>query len=366
MSRYWSPLVGRLRPYVAGEQLSMPGLVKLNTNECPYPPSQRVLDAIRTETADSLRLYPDPDSKKLRHALAQHFALASDQVFVGNGSDEVLAHVFQALLSHDEPTLFPDITYSFYPVYCRLYGIQYRTVPVSDSFEIDLDDYAAPNGGVIFPNPNAPTGVAIGLDRIEQFLRRHSGSVVVIDEAYVDFGAESAARLVDHHPNLLVVQTFSKSRSLAGMRIGFALGHRDLIEALDRVKNSFNSYPLSRLATAAAVAAIEDTGHLDVVTRSVRQSRTQLCSALETLGFRVVPSMANFVFASHPRHDAGFLYRSLKAQGILVRHFASPRIDQFLRITVGTPAQCDRLVSALSAMRLADAGAMGSQADTRA
>lgn len=355
MSKYWSPLVGRLKPYVAGEQMSMPGLIKLNTNECPYPPSPRVLDAIRAETGGDLRLYPDPNSKKLRQALAQHFALDSDQVFIGNGSDEVLAHVFQALLSHDQPTLFPDITYSFYPVYCRLYGIPYRTVPVSDSFEIDLDDFATPNGGVIFANPNAPTGVAIGLDQVEQFLRRHDESVVVIDEAYVDFGAESAARLVDRHPNLLVVQTFSKSRSLAGMRIGFALGHRDLIEALERVKNSFNSYPLSRLASAAGIAAIEDGGHFDVVTRNVMQSRAQLCSALEALGFRVVPSMANFVFASHPRHDAGALYRSLKAQAILVRHFPLPRIDQFLRITVGTPEQCERLVDALRAMRLDDA-----------
>jgi histidinol-phosphate aminotransferase len=352
MSKYWSPRVHALKPYVAGEQPLVPGLVKLNTNECPYGPSPRAVEAIKHAASDALRLYPDPDSRALRHAVAEHAGLASDQVFVGNGSDEVLAHVFQALLSHEAPTLFPDVTYGFYPVYCRLYGIAYRTVALTDAFEIDLDDYAAPNGGVIFANPNAPTGVFMGLDRIESFLRRNTESVVVIDEAYVDFGAQSAVRLIDRYPNLLVVQTFSKSRSLAGMRIGFALGQRDLIEALERVKNSFNSYPVSRLASAAGIAAIEDHAYFKDVTQRVITSRAWLCDALEALGFRVIPSAANFVFATHPGHDAGELYRDLKARGVLVRHFASPRTDAYLRITVGTPQQCDRLVAELKALGL--------------
>lgn len=348
MRTFWSSRVLGLTPYVAGEQASIPGLVKLNTNECAYGPSPRVLQAIREETTNDLRLYPDPDSRRLKLALAQRFALDVDQVFVGNGSDDVLAHVFQALLSHERPTLFPDVTYSFYPVYCRLFGIPFQAVPVSESFEINLDAYTVPNGGVIFANPNAPTGLAMGLDQIEQFLRRCTGSIVVIDEAYVDFGAESATRLIQTYPNLLVVQTLSKSRGLAGMRIGFALGHRDLIEALERVKNSFNSYPLSRLASAAGVAALEDDGHFEEVTRRIAASRSALCVALDAMGFRVIPSLANFVFASHPHHDAGSLSQRLKERGILVRHFGLPRIDQFLRITVGTDDQCKRLVAAMT------------------
>lgn len=350
MSTYWSPLVAGLVPYVAGEQSSSQGLVKLNTNECAYGPSPRVLQAIREETTDNLRLYPDPDNRRLKRKVAQRFALADDQVFVGNGSDEVLAHVFQALLSHAQPTLFPDVTYSFYPVYCRLYGIKFHAVPVADSFEINLDDYTMPSGGIVFANPNAPTGLAIGLDRIERFLKQHTNSVVVIDEAYVDFGAESAARLIDTYPQLLVVQTLSKSRSLAGMRVGFALGHRDLIEALERVKNSFNSYPLSRLASAAGCAALDDDAYFQDVTRRIVASRSTLCKALDALGFRVIPSLTNFIFASHPFHDAGLLSRRLKEKNILVRHFELPRINQFLRITVGTDEQCERLVSVLTAL----------------
>ncbi|MCW5323014.1 histidinol-phosphate transaminase [Verminephrobacter aporrectodeae subsp. tuberculatae] len=351
-SKYWSPVVSKLTPYVAGEQPLNPGVVKLNTNENPYPPSPRVLESIAQSTGDELRLYPDPNSQKLKRALAHHFELANDQIFVGNSSDEVLAHVFQALLKHDLPTLFPDVTYSFYPVYCGLYGIQYKTIPLTASFEIDLDDYAIPNGGIIFANPNAPTGVQLDTDLIEHFLKRHSESVVVIDEAYVDFGAESAARLIDRYPNVLVVQTFSKSRSLAGMRIGFALGNKDLIEGLERVKNSFNSYPLSRLANAAAVAAIEDREYFEAVTRNIVRSREELSAALRALGFQIIPSMANFVFASHSGHDAGFLYCRLKEQGVLVRHFSLPRIEQFLRITVGTPEQCESLLLALKAICL--------------
>jgi histidinol-phosphate aminotransferase len=366
MSRYWSPLIARLEPYVAGEQIPWPGLVKLNTNECPYPPSPRVLDAIHAESGDSLRLYPDPNSTRLRQALARRFAVDLEQVFVGNGSDEVLAHAFHALLSQDRPTLFPDVTYSFYPVYCRLYGIEYRAVPVTGTLEIDLHDYGVPNGGIIFANPNAPTGTALGLDQIESLLVRNADSVVVIDEAYADLGVQSAAALVNRYSNLLVVQTFSKARSLAGMRIGFALGHKDLIEALDRVKNSFNSYPLSRLASAAAIASIEDQDYFLEVTRKVVAARTELSGALRGLGFHVIPSAANFVFARHPRHDAAALYRRLKAQGILVRHFPAPRTEQYLRITVGTPEQCGRLVDALRDMVGDGESSPGSPVELRA
>jgi histidinol-phosphate aminotransferase len=350
MSKFWSPLVSRLTPYVAGEQPAIPDIVKLNTNECPYPPSPQVLAAIRRETGDALRQYPDPNNRNLKLALARNFGLAADQVFVGNGSDEVLAHVFHALLCHDKPILFPDVTYSFYSVYCGLYGIEFHTIPVTESFTIDLQDYLVPNGGVIFANPNAPTSAAIGLDRIESFLQRNAGAVVVIDEAYVDFGADSAAGLIDRYPNLLVVQTFSKSRSLAGMRIGFALGQRDLIEALERVKNCFNSYPLSKLASAAAIAAVEDADYLAAVTGKIIAAREMLSTDLAALGFEVIPSKANFVFARHPRRDAVQLYKTLREQAILVRHFQLPRIEQFLRITVGTTEQCDRLIAALKTL----------------
>ena len=248
MSKYWSDVVHRLTPYVPGEQPKLTNLVKLNTNENPYGPSPKVIEALKLEAADSLRLYPDPNSDKLKSAIAQNFGLYSNQVFVGNGSDEVLAHVFQAFLKHDKPLLFPDITYSFYPVYCGLYGIQYETIALNKQFEIDIHDYARPNGGIIFPNPNAPTGIPLALAQIEQLLSRNTHSVVVVDEAYVDFGTESAVKLINTHPNLLVTHTLSKARSLAGLRVGYALGNKDLIEALMRVKDSFNSYPIDRFA----------------------------------------------------------------------------------------------------------------------
>jgi len=254
VSRYWSSIVHELTPYVPGEQPKLPNLVKLNTNENPYGPSPKALEAMRAEVGDSLRLYPDPNSDRLKEAIAAFYNVKPAQVFVGNGSDEVLAHAFLALLKHDAPVLFPDITYSFYPVYCGLYGIAYRQLPLTESFEIRVDDYLVPNGGIIFPNPNAPTGRPLALAEIERLLAANTGSVVVVDEAYVDFGAESAVGLVDRYPNLLVIHTLSKSRSLAGLRVGYAIGHPDLIEALGRVKDSFNSYPLDRFAIAGGAA----------------------------------------------------------------------------------------------------------------
>jgi histidinol-phosphate aminotransferase len=353
MSRYWSPVVHRLTPYVPGEQPKLPQLVKLNTNENPYPPSPRVVAAIAGELAadgGSLRLYPDPNAERLRAAIAARygeFGIGTGQVFVGNGSDEVLALAFMALLRHELPVLFPDITYSFYPVYCALYEIAFVTVPLCEDFRIRVDDYASPNGGIIFPNPNAPTGCLLPLAAIERLLLRHRQSVVVVDEAYVDFGGESAIALVNRHANLLVVHTLSKSRSLAGLRVGYAIGQRDLIEALERVKNSFNSYPLDRLAIAGAIAAIADEEYFETTRQAVIRSRETLREALLALGCSVLPSAANFILVRHPQHDAGAIAAELRQRGIIVRHFRLPRIEQYLRITIGSDEQCALLLQAL-------------------
>lgn len=353
MSRYWSSLVHRLTPYVPGEQPQLANLVKLNTNENPYPPSPRVAAAIAEELragGESLRLYPDPNADRLKQAVARFYAaydIQPQQVFVGNGSDEVLAHVFLALFKHDLPILFPDITYSFYPVYCGLYEIDYVTVPLDATFAIHVEDYPEANGGIIFPNPNAPTGCLLPLAAIEHLLQVNRHSVLVVDEAYVDFGGQSAIALVGRHANLLVVHTLSKSRSLAGLRVGYAVGQSHLIEALERVKNSFNSYPLDRLAIAGAVAAIDDREHFERTRQAIVRSRDELSGALLALGFAVLPSAANFLFARHPQHDAGALSAALRQRGIIVRHFRLPRIDQYLRITVGSNAQCETLLAAL-------------------
>ncbi|MDR3438436.1 histidinol-phosphate transaminase [Telmatospirillum sp.] len=347
MSRFWSPVVHSLSPYVPGEQPKRDDVVKLNTNENPFGPSPRVLAAITAEATDRLRLYPDPHASRLRDAIAARYGVAADQVFVGNGSDEVLAHTFQALLAHDAPLLFPDITYSFYPVYCGLYGIAYEEVPVDDGMRVRIGDYRRPCGAIILPNPNAPTGIGLAGDAIAALAGDHPDQVVVIDEAYVDFGADSAVPLVARHDNLLVIQTFSKSRSLAGLRVGFAIGQRPLIEALERVKDSFNSYPLDRLAIAGAVAAVEDDGWFQETRTRIMGNRDALAGALGNLGFEVLPSQANFLFARHPRHAGADLAARLRDRGVLVRHFQKPRIEDFLRITVGTDDQCHRLLEEL-------------------
>ena len=347
MSRFWSPLVSRLSPYVPGEQPKIINLVKLNTNENPYGPSLKVLEAIRAEVGDSLRLYPDPDASVLKQAIATYHKLDTKQVFVGNGSDEVLAFIFQALFKHDAPLLFPDVTYSFYPVYCGLYEIEYQIIPLADDFFIRIGDYLRPNGGIIFPNPNAPTGRALPLSEIENLLKANTDSVVVVDEAYVDFGGESAIALVNRYPNLLVTQTLSKSRSLAGLRVGFAVGHADLIEALIRVKDSFNSYPLDRLAIVGATASFADEDYFQHTRRAVMESREVLVAEMAKLGFETIPSAANFIFSRHPAHDAAQIAAGLRAHGVIVRHFNKPRIDQYLRITIGTPQQNQALLDAL-------------------
>ena len=347
MSKFWSPFVKDLVPYVPGEQPKLSKLVKLNTNENPYGPSPKAVAAMHTELGDSLRLYPDPNGERLKRAVADYYGVQPEQVFVGNGSDEVLAHAFHGLFQHREPLLFPDISYSFYPVYCGLYGIEYQAIPLDDGFNIDVADYARPNGGIIFPNPNAPTGCLLGLAAIEQLLTGSPDSVVLVDEAYIDFGGDSAIALVDRYPNLLVTQTLSKSRSLAGLRVGLAVGHPDLIEALERIKNSFNSYPLDRVAIAGAAAAFEDRDHFEQTRRQVIDSREAVTASMKALGFEVLPSAANFIFARHPAHDASLVAARLREQGIIVRHFKAARIDQFLRITIGTPEQNQALLDAL-------------------
>jgi histidinol-phosphate aminotransferase len=346
MSRFWSPVVHSLSPYTPGEQPKQDGIVKLNTNENPYPPSPRVLAAI-AEAGNRLRLYPDPRAVALRETIAAHYGVALEEVFVGNGSDEVLAHTFQALLKHEAPLLFPDITYSFYPVYCGLYGIRYEEVPLDAAMRVQIADYRRPCSAILLPNPNAPTGIALPRDAIEALAAEHPDQLVVVDEAYVDFGAESAVPLVARHDNLLIVQTLSKSRALAGLRVGFAVGQRPLIEALERVKDSFNSYPLGGLAIAGAVAAIKDDAWFQETRQRIMANRQSLVRALSELGFEVLPSAANFVFARHRNHRGADLAARLRQRGVLVRHFQKPRIEDFLRITVGTEEQCGRLIALL-------------------
>lgn len=350
MSRFWSALTHSLSPYTPGEQPRMAGLVKLNTNEHPLGPSPRVLAALRAAADDSLRFYPDPRATALRETLAAYHGVTPDQVFVGNGSDEVLAHAFAALLKHDAPLLFPDITYSFYPTYCRLFGVAYETVPLDASMRVRLADYRRPAGAIILANPNAPTGVALSRAEIAALAEEHAAIPVVIDEAYVDFGAETALPLITAHPNLLVVRTLSKSRALAGLRVGYAIGDAALIEGLTRVKDSFNSYPLGRLAQAGAIAAIEDEAHFKSSRAYVIAARTRLAAGLAELGFEVLPSAANFVFARRAGHSGADLAAALRARAIIVRRFDAPRIADYLRITVGSNEQIEQLLDALRAL----------------
>ncbi|MDP2011247.1 MAG: histidinol-phosphate transaminase [Phenylobacterium sp.] len=348
MSRFWSPLVQDLKPYVPGEQPRIEGLVKLNTNESPFGPSPRAMAAISAAADDNLRLYPDPQAVALRETLAAYHGVSPAQVFVGNGSDEVLAHAFAALLRHEAPLLFPDISYSFYPVYCRLFGIEHVTVPLNAGMAIELADYRQPAGAIILPNPNAPTGVALSRARIAALLGEHPDIPVVIDEAYVDFGADTAIPLIAKYDNLLVVRTFSKSRALAGLRVGYALGHPSLIQALTRVKDSFNSYPLGRPAQAGAIASVLDEGYFRETLAAITATRARMVEGLTALGFETLPSSANFVFTRHPNHSGAALAAALRERAILVRRWDAPRIGDWLRITVGTGEQTEKLLTALT------------------
>jgi len=301
MSRFWSDIVNQLTPYTPGEQPQLSKLIKLNTNENPYGPSPKVLEAIAKANSDELRKYPDPNTKVLKQTIASHFKLDSNMVFIGNSSDEVLAHVFRGLLKHDKPLLFPDITYSFYPVYCKLFEIDYEQVPLRDDFTINIDDYNQANGGIIFANPNAPTGIALSINEIEQLANRNPNSVIVVDEAYVDFADDSAVRLIKQHANIVVTQTLSKSRSLAGLRVGIALANAELIEGLERIKNSFHPYTLDSLAIAGATAAFEDQEYLEATCQKVNTTRERVRQRMQQMDFTVLPSSANFVFANWHR-----------------------------------------------------------------
>lgn len=348
MSKFWSKVVHGLTPYIPGEQPKLSNLIKLNTNENPYGPSPKVIAAIKEFTDDTLRLYPDPNSEALKKSIADYFNVKANQVFVGNGSDEVLAIAFQALLKHDAPILFPDITYSFYPVYCKLFEIDFKAIPLNDLFEIALNDYLTPNGGVIFPNPNAPTGIPLTLKQIEAFLDRNNDSVVIVDEAYVDFGTESVISLTEKYNNLLVTHSFSKSRSLAGLRLGYAIGHPDLIEALIRVKDSFNSYPIDRLGLIAGIESFEDDSYFKNTCHKVIKTKLNFVDKLKVLNFSVLPSGANFVFAKHNSLDGKIIVSKLRDHGIVVRRFDNPiRISSYIRFTIGSDEEMQVLLETL-------------------
>lgn len=348
MSKYWSNVVRQLEPYIPGEQPKDKTYIKLNTNENPYPPSPKVIQVMQETVNESLRLYPNPACDELRVGISQYYGLTKEQVFVGNGSDELLAFSFLAFFNPGSPILFPDITYSFYPVYAALFNIEYQLVPLNEDFSISVNGFAEKNGGIIFPNPNAPTGKGIALTAIEEILKHNADQVVIVDEAYIDFGGESAVALINQNPNLLIIQTLSKSRSLAGLRVGFAMGHKDLIEALDRVKNSINSYTLDRVALAGALESFNDEAYFQDVRQRVIATREKTVARMKEMGFIVIPSIANFIFISHPLLPAITIYQQLRQKDILVRYFNKPRIDNFLRVSIGSDEEMECFLQAVA------------------
>jgi histidinol-phosphate aminotransferase len=347
MTRYWTELARRLTPYVPGEQRSGANIVKLNTNENPYPPSPDVLTAISQVSGDELRRYPDPDATALREALARYHNVEPGQVFVGNGSDEILAMAFMAFFTGSRPLQFPDISYSFYPVYCDLLNITASTVALDDRFQLDLNSFSSDGGGIIFPNPNAPTAIDVDTASIEKLLGRTTDQVVLIDEAYADFGAASAVEFIDKYPNLLVSRTFSKGRSLAGLRLGVAIGDENLITALRCVKDSFNSYPVDAIAQAAGIASLNDEPYYRKTTEQIIQTRTHTIKQLESRSWQVLPAAANFVFASPQKENTADVFKYLSDEGILVRYWNKARLDQWVRISIGTDSEMAQLFAAL-------------------
>jgi len=347
VDKYWSERLKTLEPYTPGEQPRDRKIIKLNTNENPYPPSPKVIEALKKASDESLRLYPDPTCDSLRSVIAAYHGLDKQQVFVGNGSDEILAFSFMAFFDPGEAIVFPDITYSFYEVYSSLFNINYTTVPVDENFRIPVDSFPENSGGVIIANPNAPTGRYLPLEDIQRLLDRNRDSVVIIDEAYIDFGGDSAVGLVKDYPNLLIIRTLSKSRSLAGLRVGYAMGNPGLIEGLDRIKNSFNSYTLDRLALEGAKAAFEDEAHFNDTRLKVINTRERISAQLKTFGFTVIESKANFIFISHPQVHASEIFGKLREEGIIVRYFNKPRIDNYLRVTIGTDQEMDVFLQAV-------------------
>jgi len=345
MSRYWSKTAKNIKPYIPGEQPKDRKYIKLNTNENPYPPSARAIDAIRLAASDTLRLYPDPSGDALRDVIAGYFRLKRGNVFIGNGSDELLAFSFPAFFESERPPiLFAEVTYSFYPVYAEFFKIPYRLIAVDDEFNISVEDYFQENGGIIIANPNAPTGKGLSLADIKRILKKNEDRVVIIDEAYIDFGGQSAACLIGDYPNLLVVRTLSKSHSLAGLRVGYALASEELIEGIIRVKDSINSYTVDRLAQAGALAAIQDDAYFQETRSKIIRTRESVSAKLKDFGFRVIPSAANFVFISSPQYPGRVLFQRLREEGILVRYFDKPKIDNFLRVTIGTDEEMDRFL----------------------
>lgn len=343
----WQDKLRPVEPYVAGEQPKIVDMIKLNTNENPYGPSETIKEVLKNIDIDKLRLYPSSDADDLKKVLANYYHLNEDQVFLGNGSDEVLALTFLTFFNGTDPVLFPDITYSFYPVYCDLYQMKYQQIPLDADFKINLAAFNQPNSGIIFPNPNAPTGLLVDLEFIETILQNNQDSIVVIDEAYIDFGGTSCVPLINKYDNLIVTQTYSKSRSLAGIRLGIALGSKEAIKHLYDVKNSFNSYPIDYLAQQVCLASILDDQDTKTKCAKVIKTREWVKEELKQLGFIVPDSYANFVFVKHPDISGEELFLALREVGIIVRHWNQPRIEEYLRISIGTDEQMKRLISFL-------------------
>ena len=343
----WESNVRKVVPYVPGEQPKNRKVIKLNTNENPYPPSPKVAEELRRMTTDTMRKYPDPAAEQLVSAIASQYHVKTEQVFPGVGSDDVLAMAFLTFFNSDKPILFPDITYSFYDVWADLFRIPYECQMLDDDFQIRKEDYFKENGGVIFPNPNAPTGVLMPLDEIEEIIGHNRDVIVIVDEAYIDFGGTSAVTLLDKYDNLLVVQTFSKSRSMAGMRIGYALGNEELIRYMNDVKYSFNSYTMNEAAIRLGTAAALDREYFEETRKKIIATRERAKQELRALGFSFADSCANFIFAAHESIPAKELFEALKAEGIFVRYFNKPRIDNYLRITIGTDEEMDALFAFL-------------------
>lgn len=341
MSREWTKNLRNIEPYVPGEQSKDKDIVKINANENPYPPSPKAIEGLKSFDTNKLRFYPSANSTKLKEAIAKYYKVDVSNVFVGNGSDDVLAVAFQSFFNSEKPIVYPDLTYSFYPVWCSLFGIKYKNYPVGDDFRINPEDYKEKNGGVVIPNPNAPTSLGEGLDFVEKILNYNQDSVVIIDEAYVDFGGTSSIPLIDKYENLLVTGTFSKSRSLAGLRIGFAIGSKALIDVMEAVKNSYNSYTVDSLSIEMGAASIEDDEYFKSTCKKVIKTRERVTLELEKLGFDVLDSQTNFIFATHNEHNMKSLFEYLKTQKVFIRYFSLPRIENYVRITIGTNEEMD-------------------------
>ena len=344
MSRFLSQRFSQIKPYVPGEQPQDTEYIKLNTNESPYPPSPRVLQVINQKEVEKLRLYSDPEVKQLIQQIADFYQVSTDQVFVGNGSDEVLAFSFMAFCDQQRQICYPDITYGFYQVFCQLFGLRQNPIPLKQDFTVDYRDYCNCGKNVVIANPNAPTGLSLPLEEIEQILKTNPDHLVMIDEAYVDFGGTTCIPLLKQYSNLMVIQTFSKSRSLAGARLGFAISSPEIIQDLNKIKFSYNPYNVNRLSILAGSAAMQDRPYWEYCTNEVIQTRGKTKSALEQLGFTVLDSKTNFLFARCPKISGEDYYSKLKQNGILVRHFNQERIQDFVRITIGTPAQMERFL----------------------